>query len=115
MVSALPLRGRALDDGFADLERDADGRARFSLEARGRAIGISFGPKYRAATIYLPSPPPEGSAKFICIEPLAAIISGINLAHRGRYADLQYVPSGGVWSESFWVRTRAFGPKSWPG
>lgn len=107
----LPLRGWALDDGFTDLERDADGRARFSIEGQGRAIEISFGPKYRAATIYLPSPPPVGNAKFICIEPLAAIISGINLAHRGRYADLQYLPPGDVWSETFWVGADGFGPK----
>ena len=92
-----------LDDGFTDLEHDADGRAHFSIEGQGRAIEISFGPKYRAATIYVPSPPPEGNAKFICIEPLAAIISGINLAHRGRYTDLQHVPPGDVWSENFWV------------
>lgn len=100
----LPLRGWILDDGFTDLERDAGGRARFSIEGRSRAIEISFGPNYRAATIYLPAPPPEENAKFICIEPLAAIISGINLVHRGKYDDLQHVPPGEVWSETFWVR-----------
>ena len=34
----LPLRGRTLDDGFTDLERDADGRAHFSIES-GRQDG----------------------------------------------------------------------------
>ena len=102
----LPLRGWVLDDGLTDLERDSNGRARFAIEAQGRAIEIAFGPKYRAATIYLPAPPPDENAKFICIEPLAAIISGINLAHQGKYRELQILPSGGEWSESFWVAPR---------
>ena len=100
----LPLGGWELDDGFTDLERDADGRAHFSIAARGRVIEILFGPKYRAATVYLPAPPPPENAKFICVEPLAAIISGINLAHRGTYGELQTVASREVWTESFWVR-----------
>lgn len=93
------LRGRTLDDGFTDLDRDGDGRAHFSIEAGGQTIEILFGPKYRVATIYLPD-----SQDFICIEPLTAIISGINLAHRGKYSDLQTVPGGSQWSESFWIR-----------
>ena len=100
----LPLGGRALDDGFADLERDADGRAHFSIEADGKTVEILFGPKYRVATIYMPTPPPGETRDFICFEPLAAIISGINLVRQQRYSDLQTVPAGGQWTESFWIR-----------
>jgi hypothetical protein len=35
---------------------------------------------------------------------LAAIISGVNLAHEGKYSGLQTVPAGGKWTESFWIR-----------
>jgi aldose 1-epimerase len=100
----LPLRGRTLDDGFTDLERDADGRAHFSIESGGKTVETLFGPKYRVATIWLPAPPPGETREFICFEPLAAIIDGVNLAAKGKYSELQTVPAGGTWTESFWVR-----------
>jgi aldose 1-epimerase len=103
-----PLRGQTLDDGCTDLERDADGRAHFSIESGGTAGGetveILFGPKFGVATIYLPPPLPEDAREFICIEPLTAIISGVNLAHQGKYSGLQTIPAGGHWTESFWIR-----------
>ncbi|MGD0438943.1 MAG: aldose 1-epimerase [Bryobacteraceae bacterium] len=104
----MPLRGQTLDDGFTDLERDADGRAHFSIESGGKTVEILFGPKYRVATIYLPAPPPGETREFICFEPLAAIISGVNLARQGKYSDLQTVPAGGKWTESFWIRASGF-------
>ncbi len=100
----LPLRGQTLDDGFTDLERDADGRAHFSIGSGGKTVEILFGPKYRVATIYLPPPLPKDAREFICIEPLTAIISGVNLARQGKYSELQMVPGGGEWTESFWIR-----------
>jgi aldose 1-epimerase len=99
----LPLRGQTLDDGFTDLARDADGRAHFSIETSGKTVETLFGPQYRVATVYLP-PSPEQTREFICFEPLAAIISGVNLVRRGKYSDLQTVAAGGAWTESFWIR-----------
>jgi aldose 1-epimerase len=104
IANPLPLRGQTLDDGFTDLERDADGRAHFSIESGGKTVEALFGPKYRVATIYLPAPPPGETREFICFEPLAAIISGVNLVRQGRYSDLQTVSPGGKWTESFWIR-----------
>jgi aldose 1-epimerase len=108
----LPLRGQTLDDGFTDLKRDALGLARFRIESGGRTIETTFGPKYPVATIYLPSclaaPGPEEAREFICIEPLTAIISGVNLVRQGKYSDLQTVPAGGKWMESFWIRASGF-------
>lgn len=101
----LALRGRTLDDGFTDLARDGDGRAHFSIESAGKTVEVLFGPKYRVATIYLPAPPPGETRDFICFEPLAAIISGVNLARQGKYSELQTVAPGGKWTESFWIRS----------
>jgi aldose 1-epimerase len=39
---------------------------------------------------------------------MAGITDALNLAHRGLYADLQYVPAGGTWKETFWVRPSGF-------
>jgi aldose 1-epimerase len=100
----LPLRGRTLDDGFTDLERDADGRAHFSIESGGKTVETLFGPKYTVATIWLPADRDGKPQEFICFEPLTTIISGVNLAHEGKYPDMQSVPAGGKWTESFWVR-----------
>ena len=45
---------------------------------------------------------------FICFEPLAAIVNGLNLAHKGLYKELQSIPPGGTWQASFWIRTSGF-------
>jgi aldose 1-epimerase len=104
LPSPLPLKGRTLDDGFIDLERDSTGRAHFSIEAAGRTVEAMFGPKYPAAVVWEPAPPPGQTRDFICFEPMAAVTSGVNLAHDGKYSALQSVPAGARWTESFWVR-----------
>jgi aldose 1-epimerase len=101
----LLLKGQKLDDGFTDLERDADGRAHFTIEAGGKTVETLFGPKFTVATVWLPSGPDGQPRPFICFEPLATIISGVNLAHEGKWSGLQTVPAGGKWTESFWIRS----------
>jgi aldose 1-epimerase len=100
----LPLRGRTLDDGFTDLERDPDGRARFWIESGGKKVETLLGPKYPVATTWLPNGPGGVPREFICFEPLTIIINGVNLAHDGKWQGLQMLPAGEKWTESFWVR-----------
>jgi aldose 1-epimerase len=100
----LPLRGTILDDGFTDLVRDEQGRARFSIQAGRQTIEIFFGPNYPVATIYAPALSHGKGEDFLCIEPLTAIINGVNLVRQGKYFDLQWVPASGKWTERFWVR-----------
>jgi len=97
----LPLGRRKLDDGFTDLERDTEGRAHFLIEADGKIVETLFGPGYPVATIWLP----EGH-EFICFEPLTTIISGVNLAHEGKYSGQKTIPAGGTWTGSFWIQSR---------
>ena len=52
--------------------------------------------------------PPPVDRNFICIEPMAGVTDAINLAHKGIYKELQSVPAGGTWRESFWVRPGGF-------
>jgi aldose 1-epimerase len=99
LPSPFPLKGRTLDTGFTDLERDADGRAHFSIESGGKKVEALFGPKYPVAVIWEPP-----GRDFICFEPMTAITNGVNLQHAGKYAELQTIPAGGKWTESFWVR-----------
>ena len=92
------LRGAILDDVFAGLVRDADGRARFWVEGGGRRITVSYGPKYTVAIAYAPA-----GKDFICFEPMSAITNAFNLAQSGVCRELQSVPPNGTWRESFWV------------
>jgi aldose 1-epimerase len=45
---------------------------------------------------------------FLCFEPMAAITNALNLAHAGIYKQLQSIPPGGLWRESFWIRPSGF-------
>lgn len=49
--------------------------------------------------------PPRG---FIAFEPMVGITDSMNLAHKGLYKDLQSIPPGGTWQESFWLRPKGF-------
>jgi aldose 1-epimerase len=99
------LENRTLDDGFADLVRETDGRARFYVASSGKTIEVFFGAKWHAAVVWEPNDGKGRPEEFICFEPMAGITNAVNLNHEGKYPELQSVPAGGVWSESFWIRT----------
>ena len=100
---AVPLRDLTLDDVFGDLVRDAQGRATVSLIGKAQRLDVVFGPNYRAAVIWAPTP-----GTFVCIEPMSGITDALNLAQKGLYKDLQSIPPGGNWHESFWIRPKGF-------
>jgi aldose 1-epimerase len=52
--------------------------------------------------------PPPTSKGFVAFEPMAAITNALNLAHKGVYKDLQIIPPGGSWEESFWITTKGY-------
>jgi aldose 1-epimerase len=39
---------------------------------------------------------------------MTGITDAMNLAYRGLYHDLQMLPPGQVWQESFWIRPSGF-------
>ena len=45
---------------------------------------------------------------FMAIEPMVGITDSMNLAHKGLYKELQSIPPGGKWEESFWLRPKGF-------
>ena len=51
---------------------------------------------------------PYATPNFICFEPMAGITNALNLAHQGKYKELQYIKPGGTWEESFWVKPSGF-------
>lgn len=99
------LENRTLDDGFVDLVRDPDGRPRFYIASSGKTVEVLFGPKWQAAVVWEPNDGKGQPQDFICFEPMAGITNGINLNHDGKYPEMQSVPAGATWTESFWVRT----------
>lgn len=98
-----PLRGGALDDVFGGLMADTDEAARFWVRGDRQKITVTYGPKYRVAVVYAP----QGKS-FICFEPMSAVTNAFNLAHVNAYPELQSIPSGGHWSESFWITPEGF-------
>jgi aldose 1-epimerase len=103
LADQISLSDHKFDDGYTDLVRDASGRATFSVEAASKKIEVLFGPKYKVAIVYSPA-----GQNFICFEPMVAITNGVNLAHDGKYDELQTVAPNAVWQESFWVRFSGF-------
>jgi aldose 1-epimerase len=98
-----PLRVAPLDDVFTGLVRGPDGRAHFWVEGDHQRITVTYGPKYPVAVVFAPP-----AREFVCFEPMAAITNAFNLAHAGVYGDLQNIPPGGQWRESFWIRPSGF-------
>jgi aldose 1-epimerase len=112
-----PLKDYNLDHVFGDLVRDRDGRAVMTVKGKSQALDVLVGPNYRAVVAYAPKgdtqqPAAGGRAaqnrNFICFEPMAGITDAMNLAQKGLYHELQSIPAGGTWQESFWVRPRGF-------
>ena len=98
-LSPVTLRGKQLDDVFTGLAANAV----FSVEGKRQKIEVVYGPKYPVAVVYAPP-----GRNFICFEPMTGITNGANLAHAGKYPELQSIPAGGVWQESFWVKPSGF-------
>ncbi|MBM3784067.1 MAG: aldose 1-epimerase [Acidobacteria bacterium] len=99
----LTLTTVQLDDVFTGLTRDSAGRAEFSVQGKSQKLSVLYGPKYTVAVVYAPK-----GRDFICFEPMTGITNSMNLAHEGKYKDLQSIAPGGVWKESFWIRTDGF-------
>ena len=101
---AAALKDYRLDDVFSDLVRDAQGRAVMSMQGRAQRLEVTMGPNYRAVVVFAPGP----DRGFVCFEPMAGITNAMNAAHKGLYQELQTIPAGGTWEESFWVRATGF-------
>ena len=112
------LRDYSLDEVFSDLVRDSDGRATMTVWGASQRLEVVLGPRYRSVVVWAPNPSGQGRGgqgdappqerNFICFEPMAAISNALNMAHRGQYGELQTIPPGGTWRESFWVRPSGF-------
>jgi aldose 1-epimerase len=81
--------------------------------ARGGGTGRGRGtPSVPTARGSSPSVPLTGTSPnlpnrgFIAIEPMVGITNSMNLAHKGLYKELQSIPPGGTWQESFWLRPK---------
>jgi aldose 1-epimerase len=95
----VPLAGKEFDDVYGGV----NSRDEFWVEGGGRRISVRFGPKFPIACLYAPQ-----GKNAVCFEPMTAITNALNLAHSGLYQQLQSIPHGGAWSESFWISTNGF-------
>ena len=100
-----PLKGLSLDDVFSDLIRDASGKAAMWVQGKSEKVEVTVGPNYRAVVVYAPG---GAGNSFICFEPMAGVTDALNLAQKGVYKELQYIPPRQKWQESFWVTPSGF-------
>ena len=103
--ASLSLEGLFLDHVFGGLVRDALGRATFSVLGAKQQIDVVYGPRYQAAVVYAPA---GDEQDFICFEPMSGITNAFNLAHQGIYKELQTIPPGATWEESYWITPSGF-------
>ena len=94
-----PLAGRQLDDVFGGVDTNGE----FSLQAHGRKVSVRFGPKFPIAIVYAPE-----TRNVVCFEPMTGLTNGFNLAHAGLFKNLQSIPPGETWTESFWIHPTGF-------
>jgi aldose 1-epimerase len=97
------LRDFKLDDVFTNLVRDPEGRAEFWVQGKSQRIRVLFGRKFDVGVVFAPP-----GREFICFEPMVGLTNAFNLAHAGIYKDLQSIPPGGTWKESFWIVPEGF-------
>jgi len=107
------LKDYNLDDVFSDLVHDADGRALMSVVGKSQKLEVLLGSKYNTVVVFSPQPhsstnPTDANPNFICFEPMAGITDALNLAYHKLYHELQMLPSGEIWQESFWIRPSGF-------
>jgi aldose 1-epimerase len=103
LPDSLPLKGRTFDDDYTDLVRGTDGKAEFWMQGEKEKLSVVFGPKYTVCVLWVPA-----GSNFLCFEPMAAMVNGMNMAQTGAYKELQNIPAGGEWRESFWVKPSGF-------
>jgi len=72
------------------------------------AMGVRVAPPAVPATAPAAAAGGPQNRGFIAFEPMVAITDALNLAHKGVYKDLQSIPPGGFWEESFWVTTKGY-------
>jgi len=94
-----PLIGRHLDDVFGGVNHADE----FWVESHGQRISVRFGPQFPIAVVYAPK-----DRNVVCFEPMTGITNGFNLAHEGKYKNLQSIAPGATWRESFWIRPTGF-------
>jgi len=94
-----PLRDRSFDTVFSGV----DAGDKFEVRGRGQRIALRFGAKYPVAVVYAPP-----GRDFVCFEPMSGVTNAFNLAQRGLYPQLQTVPPGGRWEESFVILPSGF-------
>jgi aldose 1-epimerase len=99
------LKDMKLDDVFGDLVRDPSGKATMWVQGKSERVEVTFGPKFKAAVVYFPAGPGQN---FICFEPMAGITDSMNMAQKGLYNELQSIPPGQSWEESFWIKPSGF-------
>lgn len=103
MPKEVSLSSRQLDDIFTGLDRGSDGIAEFWVQGKKEKVKVRYGANYKVAVVYAPP-----GREFICFEPMTGVTNAFNLFHEGKIKELQTIPPGARWKESFWIATEGY-------
>ena len=87
-----------IDDGFSDLERDADREAHIWVKGKTEKIEVIYGEGFDYAIVYAPL-----DNTLFCIEPQTGPTNAFNLNHEGKFPGLVVLDPGQVFKASFWI------------
>ncbi len=103
LADRIGQKGREFDTVFAGVDSADTFEVRGEASGRSQKIALRFEPKFPVAVVYAPP-----GQQFICFEPMSGVTNAFNLAHRGLYQQLQTIPPGGRWEESFRIFPSGF-------
>jgi len=99
LSESTPLKGQSFDTVYSGV----DSAKEFEVLGSKQRIALQFGQKYPVAVVYAPP-----GRDFVCFEPMSGVTNAFNLAQQGLYPQLQTIPPGGKWVESYWIRPSGF-------
>ena len=107
-----PVRGLEIDTAFFDLEQDADGRYRHTIEAPdARRIEVWGDENYSHSQVFTTDifPTPDGLVRALTVEPTTAPPDALNTG-----VDLHLVDPGATWTSSWGITFVPASPASAP-
>lgn len=114
LLWSTPLAGGGGGGGRgAGVGRGRNGAGRGGVPANTPSGPFPVDPAQGVKTAPPAVPPAAGAAPpttkgFIAFEPMVGITNALNLAQKGTYKELQTIPVGGSWEESFWITTKGY-------
>ena len=103
VTKGVTLGNTFVDDGFSELERDANGLGRIWVKGKTQKIEVVYGKEFDYAMVYAPL-----DNTLICIEPQTGPTNAFNLQHEGKFKGLIVLEPGKTFTARYWIIPTGF-------